>query len=76
VAVNPPYGTRVGARKALHALYDSLGRRLADSFGGWRLAMVTADAGLARSTGLPLEEGPVMPHGGLRLRLYRTGALP
>jgi putative N6-adenine-specific DNA methylase len=76
VAVNPPYGARVGARTALHALYDALGRRLAERFAGWRVALVTPDAGLARSTGLPFQPGPVMPHGGLKLRLYRTGPLP
>ncbi len=77
VAVNPPYGTRIGARKALHAVYDTLGRRLSERFAGWRVALVTPDAGLARTTGLPFEDpGPPLPHGGLKLRLYRTAPLP
>jgi putative N6-adenine-specific DNA methylase len=77
VAVNPPYGTRIGTRKALHAVHDVLGRRLAERFSGWRVALVTADAGLARSTGLPFDPpGPPVPHGGLKLRLFRTGPLP
>ena len=76
VAVNPPYGLRIGARRELHAVYDALGRRLAERFRGWRVALVTTDPGLAKSTGLPFAPpGPPIAHGGARLGLYLTGPL-
>lgn len=76
VMVNPPYGARIGNRKLLFALYASLGTVLKTRFAGWRVGLITSDAGLARATGLPfLPPGPPVPHGGLSIRLYRTGAL-
>ena len=77
VIVNPPYGTRIGDKKPLHALYGALGRTLLQRFSGWRAGIITTDAALARSTGLPfLPPGPPVLHGGLRVMLYRTGQLP
>lgn len=76
VIVNPPYGARIGNKKALYALHHSLGEVLRDRFGGWRVALVTTEGGLARATGLPfLPPGPPVPHGGLKVRLYQTAAL-
>ncbi|WP_068116153.1 THUMP domain-containing class I SAM-dependent RNA methyltransferase [Tropicimonas marinistellae] len=77
VIVNPPYGARVGNRKPLFALHDSLGRVLQERFSGWRVGIVTSDTGLAKSTGLPfLPPGPPIAHGGLKVRLFRTDPLP
>lgn len=76
VMVNPPYGGRIGNRKLLFALYGGLGQVLRDRFAGWRLGMVTNDGGLAKATGLRFEEvGPPIPHGGIAVKLYRTGVL-
>lgn len=76
VMVNPPYGERIGNRKLLFALYGALGERLKSEFRGWRVGLVTTDGGLARATGLPwLPPGPPIPHGGLKVRLYRTDPL-
>ncbi|SMX38132.1 THUMP domain-containing class I SAM-dependent RNA methyltransferase [Maliponia aquimaris] len=72
VMVNPPYGARIGNRKLLFALYGSLGAVLRERFGGWRLGMVTADGGLAKATGLPLEAGPPVAFGGLSVKLYQA----
>jgi putative N6-adenine-specific DNA methylase len=76
VIVNPPYGTRIGDRKPLYALYGALGRTLQSRFRGWRAAIITTDAALAKATGLPFEIpfGPVA-HGGLKVMLFQTGAL-
>lgn len=75
--VNPPYGTRLGETRSLAPLYQALGRTLAAHFGGWRVGLLAADARLAHATGLPfLPEGPPVPHGGLRVTLFRTAALP
>lgn len=77
VIVNPPYGTRIGERKPLFALYGALGRTLAERFAGWRVGLIATDAGLAQSTGLPfLPPGPPVSHGGLKVTLYRTAPLP
>jgi len=77
VIVNPPYGDRIGDRKRLAALYRSLGHTLLTRFRGWRVGLVTSNADLARATGLPFP-APAAPvlHGGLRIMLFRSAALP
>lgn len=77
VIVNPPYGTRVGDKKSLYALYAALGQTLTSRFAGWRVGLITSDSTLARATALPFEPtGAPVPHGGLRVTLYRTAPLP
>lgn len=76
VIVNPPYGTRIGDKKPLYALYGALGRTLCGRFSGWRVGIVTTEAQLAAATGLPISpSGPPVLHGGLRVRLFTTGKL-
>jgi len=76
VMVNPPYGGRIGNPKALFALYGAFGQVMRERFTGWRVAMVTSEAGLARATGLPWQPpGPILPNGGLKVRLYQTAPL-
>ncbi|MGB1033396.1 MAG: THUMP domain-containing class I SAM-dependent RNA methyltransferase, partial [Primorskyibacter sp.] len=76
IMVNPPYGARIGNRKLLFGLYGSLGEVLRRDFGGWRVGLVTSDAGLARATGLPwLAQDAAVSHGSLKVRLYRTAVL-
>lgn len=77
VIVNPPYGARIGNRKALMGLYNALGLGLKKQFSGWRVGLVTSDAALARATRLPFgAPGRPVDHGGLKIRLYQTGSLP
>ena len=53
-----------------------MGEVLRERFSGWRVAIVTSDAQLARATGLPFREpGPYIAHGGLKVRLWQTGPL-
>ena len=75
VMVNPPYGARIGDVKPLFALYGALGQVLRDRFEGWRLGMVTSDPRLAQAVGLPLRDSPPVPHGGLKVRLYRSAPI-
>ena len=76
VIVNPPYGTRIGDKRPLLALYDALGRTMLTRFGGWRVGIITSDAALARATHLPfLPTGKPVSHGGLKVLLYQTGPL-
>ncbi len=73
VIVNPPYGGRIGNKKALTGLYAAFGQRMKTVFPGWRIAVITADAALARATGLPFgAPGPVVDHGGTKIRLWQT----
>jgi putative N6-adenine-specific DNA methylase len=76
VIVNPPYGARLGDAAALRPLYAAFGETMRARFRGWRVAMVTTDPALARAAGLPFgAPGPVVPHGGLKVRLWQTGVL-
>lgn len=76
VIVNPPYGTRVGKKKDLFALYGAFGDVMRERFKGWRIGMITADATLAQATKLPwLPTEPYVAHGGLKVTLFRTDPL-
>lgn len=76
VILNPPYGTRIGDKKKLMPLYQTLGAVLRGRFSGWRVGIITADAGLAKATGLPfLPQAEPVQHGGLRVSLFQTEAL-
>jgi putative N6-adenine-specific DNA methylase len=77
VIVNPPYGSRIGDRKTLLPLYRALGQVLLARFPGWRVGLIASDVTLARATALPfLPSAAPVPHGGLRVTLFRTAALP
>lgn len=76
VILNPPYGARIGKKHMLYGLYAGLGSVLRAQFSGWRIGMVTSEPGLARTMDLPFAPtGPVIAHGGLKVRLYQTKAL-
>jgi putative N6-adenine-specific DNA methylase len=76
VIANPPYGTRIGDKRALQSLYAGFGKVMKARFKGWRVAIITTDAGLAKQTGLPFEPpAPPVLHGGLRVTLWQTRAL-
>ncbi|MDE1148253.1 MAG: class I SAM-dependent RNA methyltransferase [Azospirillaceae bacterium] len=76
VIVNPPYGGRIGDTKQLYALYGALGKVLRERFQGWRAGIITNEPALAKVTDLPFlpTTAPVL-HGGIKVILYRTGAL-
>ena len=76
VIVNPPYGTRIGARGPLIGVHRTLGTVLKTRFAGWRVGIITADKQLAQATGLKFEPAlPPVLHGGIRVGLYRTAPL-
>ena len=76
VIVNPPYGARLGDGRSLVPLYQAMGQALLRRFAGWRVGLVAAEPLLARATGLPfLQTSAPVPHGGLRVTLFRTGPL-
>lgn len=76
IICNPPYGARIGDKAPLFALYGAFGKTVMAQFHGWRVAIITTDASLARATGLPLHpHGSKVLHGGLQVRLFTTAPL-
>jgi putative N6-adenine-specific DNA methylase len=53
LVTNPPYGVRVGATDRLRDLYAQLGHVARAKCLTWTVAILAADRGLARQTGLP-----------------------
>jgi len=76
VIINPPYGHRLGDKKKLLSLYQTMGHTLKSRFTGWRVGILATESWLAEATELPFmpPEAPVQ-HGGLRVTLYRTAPL-
>jgi putative N6-adenine-specific DNA methylase len=70
VAVNPPYGVRVGESAALRNLYAQLGNVLRAQRPGWRLALLSADRTLERQIHLTLEERLATKNGGIPVKLF------
>lgn len=76
IIVNPPYGARIGNKGPLYGLHAAMGEVFRSRFAGWRVGIVTSEAGLAKATGLPFQPpGPIIAHGGLKVRLWQTGPL-
>jgi putative N6-adenine-specific DNA methylase len=69
VAANPPYGVRVGEQDRLRNLYAQLGKLLDARFGGWRVALLSADRVLEGHVGLPLAEALRTSNGGIPVRV-------
>lgn len=64
---NPPHGRRIGDRKGLTKLHQSLGRRFEGLGAGWRLTVVVRDRRLAFGTGLTLEPRLMTESGGSKI---------
>ncbi|MCZ0960203.1 THUMP domain-containing class I SAM-dependent RNA methyltransferase [Paracoccus benzoatiresistens] len=75
IIVNPPYGARIGNKGPLFGLHAAMGQVFRERFAGWRVGIVTSEGALAKATQLPVESGPIVAHGGLKVRLWRTGPL-
>ena len=75
IVTNPPYGVRVGDKKALRDLYAQLGNVARRSCAGWTVAMLSASAELERQTGLPLAVALKTRNGGVPVRLV-TAVVP
>jgi len=71
VICNAPYGKRVGGdHGSLIQSYRGLGEAMRSVLKGWRLALVTSEAALAKETGLALKTAAVLQNGGIRVNLY------
>jgi 23S rRNA (guanine2445-N2)-methyltransferase / 23S rRNA (guanine2069-N7)-methyltransferase len=78
VAVNPPYGERLGSGEGLASLYRRLGETLKERFAGWSLALLTADPALAGEIRMRPFRRNALWNGALRCELlqYRIGERP
>ncbi|MBV1885866.1 MAG: class I SAM-dependent RNA methyltransferase [Parvibaculaceae bacterium] len=76
IIINPPYGGRIGNKKDLYPLYQSIGKTVMARFAGWRVGLVTSTPELANQTGLPftLTSNPIS-HGGIGIKIYSTDPL-
>src|SRR3954469_5756576 len=61
---NPPYGIRLDENSDLRNLYATVGFALSQSR-GWRIGVLTPDAGPARQLGLPLRSRFATQNGGI-----------
>jgi 23S rRNA (guanine2445-N2)-methyltransferase / 23S rRNA (guanine2069-N7)-methyltransferase len=76
VAVNPPYGQRLGKAIELQFLYAQLGERLRSTFVGWRAAVFTGNPELAKSMGLRAHRVHTLFNGALECRLLHFQVVP
>lgn len=74
IITNPPWGGRVGASDDLRDLYARFGSVVRERFGGWSVALLVADVGLARHTGLELRTVLTTSSGGKAVTLLATPA--
>jgi putative N6-adenine-specific DNA methylase len=75
VVVNPPWGHRISDHKKLSGLYLGLGKGLANSYPGWRVAVVCPDKALAGRLGKGMEQVAKFSAGGIKVGVW-LGEIP
>ena len=76
VATNPPYGERLDEDPDLPGLYAKLGRVLKERYPGWKAAVLTAHAELARSIGLQAFRRNTLYNGTIKCTLVHIDLVP
>jgi 23S rRNA (guanine2069-N7)-methyltransferase / 23S rRNA (guanine2445-N2)-methyltransferase len=76
VAVNPPYGERIGEAEELRALYALLGERLRADYRGWEAAVLTGNPALGRELGINARRTHTLMNGPIECRLLRLSVEP
>lgn len=69
IAINPPYGVRIGDEASTLALYRRLGHKLKQAYTGWRYVILAPSNALTDALGLPVSNRVLIPHGGLKITL-------
>ena len=69
IAMNPPYGQRIGSASGLESLYERIGRVLSEHFDGWNAAVLAGDTELARTIGLRASKVNTVYNGTIRCAL-------
>jgi putative N6-adenine-specific DNA methylase len=70
MAVNPPYGERMGIPEELAAFYPKLGSALKKNYAGWRCFIFTADLRLPKLVRLQPSRRTPLWNGAIECRLY------
>ena len=70
VVTNPPWGRRLGGKQPLRPLYQSLGTRLKELPGRWRVGLVLADPDFARDVVPGLKSALMTDAGGTKIYLF------
>ena len=76
VAVNPPYGERIGESEELRALYALLGERLREGYRDWQAAVFTGNPALGRELAINARRTHRMMNGPIECRLLRISIEP
>ncbi|HUR93010.1 MAG TPA: class I SAM-dependent RNA methyltransferase [Gemmatimonadales bacterium] len=76
IVTNPPYGVRVGERRALRDLYAQLGNVARRCCPGWKVALLAAHPELERQIGLVLASRFATENGGIRVRMVQGMVVP
>ena len=74
VVLNPPYGRRLGSRRAAEQIYTAISRHLQSHFKGWKTAVLAPNQRLARRLGFRARRY-VMSHGGQPVHVL-VGKIP
>ncbi len=69
LAVNPPYGERLGKDQNMLMFYGRLGEHIKNSFPGWNISILTGDRQLSEATGLKADKINTVYNGGIRCSL-------
>lgn len=76
LAVNPPYGERLGDSDELRTLYARLGAMLRARYQGWEAAVFTGNPPLGRFIGLKARRVHTFYNGAIECRLLRFTVAP
>jgi 23S rRNA (guanine2445-N2)-methyltransferase / 23S rRNA (guanine2069-N7)-methyltransferase len=76
VAVNPPYGERLGDAEVLHKVYALLGEKLKTGYVGWQAALLTGNPPLGLELRLKAKRTHTMYNGPIECRLLRFDIEP
>lgn len=76
LAVNPPYGERLGDSDELRTLYARLGEMLRARYQGWEAAVFTGNPPLGRFIGLKARRVHTFYNGAIECRLLRFTVAP
>lgn len=71
VAVNPPYGERIGADEGLERLYEMLGAKLREQFKGWQAAVLAGNPALGQRMGIAARRTHTVWNGTIECKLLR-----
>lgn len=69
VAVNPPYGERLGEVTELQHLYKALGDKLKEYFVGWKAVVITGNVDLGKSIGIRARRMHTLYNGAIECKL-------